>query len=152
PRRAAVLAAEQHTGVALEIGAGRHPDRPRITGDLTDVAAVGLVLVVQRLQARARPVPALVRAAEQAGASDGQHGARPPPPDDHAVHVHGVVVHVLAVAHVLPVLAAVQTADDAADLDGAIDLVGVGGIRRQLQYALGRIGSGRHAHLRKAHG
>src|SRR6185436_787401 len=95
---------------------------------------------------------ALIRAAEQAGPADGQNRSRPPPPDDHAVHVHGVVVHVLAVTHVLPVLAAVEAADDAADLDGAVELRGVGGIRREPEYALGRIRARRHGDVGEAHG
>src|SRR5207249_6852095 len=37
PARAAVGAAEQDAGVALEIRAGGHPDGLRITRDLTDV-------------------------------------------------------------------------------------------------------------------
>jgi hypothetical protein len=78
--------------------------------------------------------------------------ARAPAADEHAVHVHGVVVHVLAVAQVLPVLAAVEAADDAADLDGAVDLVAVRGIDGQLEHALGRVGPGRHGHLGEAHG
>src|SRR4029079_8011196 len=92
-----------------------------------DVAAVRLALGIEGLQPRAGPVGARIRAAEEPGAADGEDAAPPPAADQHAVHVHGVVVHVLAVAHVLPVLAAVEAADDTADLDGAIDLVGLGG-------------------------
>jgi len=73
-------------------------------------------------------VRALVRAAEQASAADRKDGPRTPAPDEHAVHIHGVVVHVLPMAHVLPVLTAVEATDDAADFDGAIDFVGIGGI------------------------
>src|SRR2546426_9114165 len=117
PAGAAVLAAEERAEVALEVRAGGDPDGPRIAGDFVDVAAVGLALGIQRLEPRARPVLALIRAAEEAGAADREDRARPPASDQHAVHVHRIVVHVLAVAHVLPVLAAVEAADDAADLD-----------------------------------
>src|SRR5919198_25524 len=139
PAGAAVLAAEERAEVALEIRAGGDPEGPRIAGDFMDVATVGLALGIQRLESRARPVLALVGAAEEAGAADREDRPRPPAPDQHAVHVHRVVVHVLAVAHVLPVLAAVEAADDAADLDRAVELVGVRGIRGQLEHALGGI-------------
>src|SRR4030095_3612463 len=117
PAHAAVLAAEQRAEVALEVGARRDPDRLGIAGHLADVPAVGLVLHVQRLEPGAGPVPALIHADEEAGTTDCEHRARPPPPDEHAVHVHRVIVQVLAVAHVLPVLAAVEAPDDAAHLD-----------------------------------
>src|SRR5437867_2270474 len=80
-----------------------------------------------------------VRAAEQTGATDREDLAGAPAPDEDAVHVHGVVVHVLSVAHVVPVLAAVEAADHAADFDRAIDLVGVGRTGGELQDTLGRI-------------
>src|SRR2546421_12508599 len=152
PARAAVLAAEQRTELAREIRAGGHPDRLRITRHFTDVTAVRLALGVQRLEPGARPVLAPVRAAEQARAAYGEEHPRPPPSDGHAVHLHRVVVDVLAVAHVLPVLTAVEAADDAADLDGAVQLAGVGGIGGQLQDALGRVGPGRDADLGEANG
>src|SRR5207249_10289981 len=100
--------------------------------DLADITAVGVALGIQRLQPGAGPVLAVVRAAEQAGAADGEDHSRTPASDQHAMHVYRVVVHVLPMAHVLPVHAAVETADDAADLDGAVDLIGVGGIIRSL--------------------
>src|SRR5438045_9782881 len=56
PARAAVLAAEERAEVALEVRAAGHPDRPRLPGDLADVAAVRLALGIQRLEAMARPV------------------------------------------------------------------------------------------------
>src|SRR5215470_18122029 len=63
PGGATVLAAEQNAELALEARAGRHPDGPRIAGDLTDVAAVGLPLGVQRLEPSAGPVLAAICAA-----------------------------------------------------------------------------------------
>src|SRR5882672_10597907 len=150
--RAAVLAAEERAKVTLEVCATGHPDRPRLPGDLADVAAVRLALRIQRLEASARPVAARIRAAEEAGAPDGEDHPRPPAADEDAVHVHGIVVDVLAVAHVFPVLAAVETADDTADLDGAVELAGVGGIGGQPQHALGRVGAGRDADFGEAHG
>src|SRR5437762_3255671 len=118
PARAAVLAAEQDADVALEPRAGGQPDGLGIAWDLADVTTIRLTLRVQRLEPRARPVRALVRAGEESGAADRQHGSRTPAPDEDAVHVDGVVVDVLAVAHVRPVLATVETANDAADFDG----------------------------------
>src|SRR5262245_703178 len=152
PARAAVRAAEERADFALEVRATGHPDGLRIAGDLSDVAAIRLPLRIQRLEPRARPVLALVRAGEQAGAPDGEHGSWTPSPDQHAVHVHGVVVHVLAVAHVLPVLATVEAADDAAHFDGAVELARIGGIRGQLQDSLGGIGAGRHRDFGEADG
>src|SRR5918996_842737 len=95
------------------------------------------------------PGPALVRAAEQASPADGQDCPRSPAPDEHAVHIHGVVVHVLAMAHVLPMLAAVEATDDTANFDSAIDLIGIGGIGSQRENALGRVGPGSHADFRE---
>src|SRR5215831_18054041 len=66
------------------------------------------------------------------------------------MHVNGVVVHVLPVAHVLPVLAAVEAADDPADFDSAVDLVGVGGIGGEPQDAFRRVGPRGHSDLREA--
>src|SRR5438105_9523435 len=47
PARAAVLAAEEHADVALEIRAGGQPDRLRIARRLANVAAVGLALRIE---------------------------------------------------------------------------------------------------------
>src|SRR2546426_6166658 len=123
PAQAAVLAAEQDADVALEIRTCGHPDGLRITRDLADITAVGLSLGIQRLEPGAGPVLAPVRAAEQAGAADSKDHSRTPAPDQHAVHVHGVVVHVLPMTHVLPVLAALEATDDTSHFDGALDLI-----------------------------
>src|SRR5918996_3037123 len=151
PARAAVPAAEQHADVALEIRPRGHPDGLRITWDFADIAAIGLSLGVQRFEPGAGPVPALVRAAEQASPADGQDRPRSPAPDEHAVHIHGVVVHVLAMAHILPMLAAVEATDATADFDSAIDLIGIGGIGSQRENTLGRVGPGSHADFRETH-
>jgi hypothetical protein len=95
---------------------------PGIAGDLGDVAAIGLSLGIQRLQPGAAPVLAPIRAAEQARPADCEDRSRTPAPDQRVVQVNGVVVHVLTVAYVLPVLAAVEAADDAADFDRTIKL------------------------------
>src|SRR5438132_5261658 len=142
PARAAVSAAEQDADVALETSPGCHPDGLRIAWHLANITAVGLPLGIQRLEPGAGPVRALVRAAEQAGAADGKNRPRTPAPDEHAVHIDGVIVHVLAMAHVLPVLTAVEAPDDTADFDGAIDFIGIGRIDGQLQDTLGRVGAG----------
>src|SRR5437899_4348005 len=152
PAQAAVLAAEQDADVALEIRTCGHPDGLRIPRDLADITAVGLSLGIQRLEPRAGPVLALVRAAEQAGAADGKDHPRTPAPDQHAVHIHGVIVQVLPMAHVLPVLAAVQATNDTSNFDGAINLTGIGGIGGQLQDSLGRVGPGGHGYLGEADG
>src|SRR5262249_41628264 len=131
-------------------GATRHPDRLRITGDFADIATIRLALRIQRLESGARPVAALIRAREQAGAADREHGPRAPAPDEDAVHIDGVVVDVLAVAHVVPMLAAVETPNDAADFDRAIELIGIRGIDADLQHALGRVGARRHRDFREA--
>ena len=68
------------------------------------------------------------------------------------MHVHGIIVHVVTVTHVLPVLATVEATDDAADFDGTIDLVGVSGIGGQLQNTLGRVGSRGYSYFWEAHG
>src|SRR5712691_2789431 len=152
PAQAAVLAAEQNADVALEIRTGGDPDGLRITRDLADITAVGLSFGIQRLEPGAGPVLSPVRAAEQAGAADGKDHPRTPAPDQHAVHVHGVIVQVLPMAHVLPVLAAVQATNDASNFDGAINLTGIGGIGGQLQDSLGRVGPGGHGYLGEADG
>src|SRR4029077_16534426 len=97
----------------------------RIARNLADVAAVRLAFGIEGLEPGAGPVGAPVRAAEQAGAADREDGARTQARHEHTVHVHGVVVDVLAVAHVLPVLSVVEATDDAAHLDRAVDLARV---------------------------
>src|SRR6266436_2866751 len=141
PAQAAVLAAEQNADVALEIRTCGHPDGLRITRGLADIAAVGLSLGIQRLEPGAGPVLSPVRAAEEAGAADGKDHPRTPAPDQHAVHIHGVIVQVLPMAHILPARAAIEAADDTADLDGPVDLLGVGGV-----------GPGGHGDFREADG
>src|SRR5713101_5072654 len=149
---ATVLAAEQDADVALEIRTCGHADGLRITGDLADITAVGLSLGIQRFEPGAGPVLAPVRAAEEAGAADGKDHPRTPAPDQHAVHIHGVIVQVLPMTHVLPVLAAVEAADDTPDFDGAVDLTGIGWIGGQLQDTFGRVGPGGHGYLWEADG
>src|SRR2546426_5947272 len=150
PAQAAVLAAEQNADVALEIRTGGDPDGLRITRDLADITAVGLSLGIQRLEPGAGPVLSPVRAIEQAGAADSKDHPRTPAPDQHTVRVHGVVVHVLPMTHVLPVLAAVEATDDTSDFDGAVDLIGIGWMNGQLQDTFGRVGPGGHGHFREA--
>src|SRR5207247_1994167 len=126
PVQAAVGATEQHTGVALEIRPSGHPDGLRVARDLTDITAVGLPFGIQGLQAGGGPVLPVVGAAEEASAGNGKDRPRTPAAHEDAVHVHGIIVQVVPVAHVLPVLTTVEAADDAADLDGSVEFVGVG--------------------------
>src|SRR5262249_31382081 len=152
PGGTTVRAAVQRADVALEVRAGGDPDGLRIAGHLADVATVGLPLGVERLEPRAGPVLASIGAGEEAGARDGEHGARPPPSDEDAVPVHGVVLHVLAVAHVPPSAAAVEAADDAAALDRPVDLPGIGRIDGELEHALGRVRPRPDGHVGEADG
>src|SRR5271167_4667942 len=99
----------------------------RVTRDLADVAAVDLSLDVQRLQRHVIPVVAAVGAAPHAGASDAEYRAWPPATGQDTVHVDHVVVDVLAVAQILPMLAAIGRTDRATDLDGAIKVIGLAG-------------------------
>src|SRR5262249_35791393 len=151
PGRAAVRAAEQGAELALEVRAAGHPDGLGIARDLADVTAIRLALRVERLEPRARPVLALIGAAEEAGAADGEDQPRTPASARPAVQVDGGVGYVLTVAHVVPLLAAVETADDAAGLDRAVELARIDGIRCQLQHSLGRIRPGRHGNFGEAH-
>src|SRR5262249_23562027 len=117
PGHAAVGATEQYPSVALEIRPSGYPDGLRVARHLTDIPAVGLALGIQRLQTGSRPVPPVIGAAEEASAGNGKDRSRTPASHEDAVHVDGIIVHVVPVAHVLPVLAAVEAADDAADFD-----------------------------------
>src|ERR1700680_3710664 len=100
---------------------------PRVAGHLADVAAVDLSLGVERFQRNMAPVVAAIGAAEHPGAGDTEYGAWPPAAGKDAVHVDHVVVDVLAVAQILPVLAAIGRADRAADLDPGVERVGLAG-------------------------
>src|SRR3954447_2227586 len=97
------------------------------------------------------PVVAVVVAAEHAGAGDADHRARPPATGQDAVHIDGIVVQVLAVAEVFPMLAAIDRADRAADLDRAVENVGLAGAGVHLQDALRRVGARSRGDLREAH-
>src|SRR5262245_8785319 len=79
PAGAAVLAAEQHADLALEIRARGHPDRLRVAGSLADVAAIGLPVGVQGLEPRAGPVLAAVGARDPARAAHREDLAGSPP-------------------------------------------------------------------------
>src|SRR5207245_6599038 len=98
-----------------ELAARALLDGLRVARSLADIAPVYRPVGIERLEPRAGPVLAPFRAAEQAGSTDREDLAGAPAPDEDAVHVHGVVVHVLSVAHVVPVLAAVEAADHAPD-------------------------------------
>ncbi len=62
---------------------------------------------------------ALVFAPEHPGPADAQNISGAEAAGQDAVHVHRVVVYVLAVAKVFPMFAAIPGADDTAHLDGA---------------------------------
>ena len=59
----------------------------------------------------------------------------------------GVVVDVLAVAQLLPVFAAVLAANNSADLNGAVQLIGVGRNAGNLQHPFGQVGAGSYRDL-----
>jgi hypothetical protein len=151
PAVATIAAAQQYAEVADKTRAGRAPQMPRVARHLADVAAVDLPLHVERLQRHMRPVVAAVGAAPHPGAGDAEHRPRPPAARQHAVHVDHVVVDVLAVAEVLPMLAAIGRADRAADLDRTVKMVGLAGAGVEHQHALCRVGAGRGGDVRKAH-
>ena len=46
----------------------------------------------------------LVSAAKQASTGNGENGPRAPAANQHAVHVHRIIVQIMPVAHVVPVL------------------------------------------------
>src|SRR5262249_53545549 len=129
-----------------------HPDGLGIARDLANVAAVRLPLRVQGLEPPAGPVLAPIRAGEETGAADRHDRPGAPAPDQDVVHVHGIVVDVLPVAHICPVLAPGEAPDDPADLDGPVDLVRVERIDGESEDALGGIGPGTHGDIRKANG
>src|SRR6266851_5462068 len=150
PAVAAVAAVQQHADLALEAAARRHPQLARSARHRADVAAVDLPLGVERLQRHVPPVVAAVGAGEHAGPADAEDGARPPAADQDRVHVDGVVVQVLAVAQILPMLAAVGRADGAADLDRTVEQLALAGAGVEPQHALGRVGTRCRRDLREA--
>ena len=62
----------------------------------------------------------LVGAAEQTGTGNGEDRPWAPAADQHTVHVHRIIVQVVTMAHVVPVLATVETTDDTANFDSTI--------------------------------
>ena len=64
-----------------------------------------------------------VVAAEHPRAADAKHNAGAPAACEHTMHIDRIVVDIITVAEVFPCFATVFRADDAADLDGAIQQV-----------------------------
>src|SRR5271154_4636598 len=123
----------------------------RVARDLADVAAVDLSLDVQRLQRHVIPVVAAVGAAPHAGASDAEYRAWPPATGQDTVHVDHVVVDVLAVAQILPMLAAISRADSATDLDRTAQVLGLDDASVENQHPLRRVGVRRRSDVGEAH-
>ncbi len=151
PAVAAVGALQQHADIALEAGTRRDPELARIARDLADVAAIDLPLWVHRLERHGPPVVAAIGAVEHAGPADRIDRVRPPAAGQHAVHVDGVVVDVLAVAQIFPMLAAIGRAQGAADLDRGVEQLGLGGAGVHLQHPLCRVRARSRGDLREAH-
>src|SRR5437764_1967188 len=94
---------------------------------------------------------AAIGAAEHSGTSNREHRSWPPAAGKDTVHVDHIVVDVLAVAQILPMLAAVGRADRAADFDRAVEAIGLAGAGIEHQNALRRVGAGCGRDLGKAH-
>src|SRR5882724_8000175 len=148
PALAAVLAGEHFAAAG---GAEHAPGLTRIEGEREHR---GLRL---HAHVHATPAHAAVLASEQHADLALKRGARGHPD---RLRVAGSLADIAAVGLSVriqgleppagPVLAAVGAAEQAAAVDGAVDLVGVGGIGGQLQDALGRVRSGSDGDLREA--
>src|SRR6266478_5992837 len=125
PAVATVAAVQQYSDLALEAAARRYPQLAWSARHRADVAAVYLPLGIERLQRHVPPMVTAIGAGEHTGPANAEDRARPPAADQDAVHVDGVVVQILAVAQILPMLAAVGRANGAADLDSAIEQIGL---------------------------
>src|SRR5437868_14627141 len=102
PAVAAVGALQQYADIALEAGSRRHPELARIARNFADITAIYLAFGVELVERHGPPVIAAVGAVEHAGPADRVDRVRSPAAGQHAVHVDGVVVDVLAVAQILP--------------------------------------------------
>src|SRR6516225_276600 len=94
---------------------------------------------------------AAVGAVKHARPANAINRAWSPTADQHAMHVDGVIVEVLAVAQVLPMLTTVSRTDRAADLDRTIEEFGLAGAGVHHQHPLCRIGARRSGDFGKAH-
>ncbi len=83
------------------------------------------------------PVVAAIWAAPHADAADGEDGAWLRRADGDPVHIHRVIVDVVALADALPLFAAIQATQEPPDLDRGIEFCGVGGIDRDAEDTLG---------------
>ena len=97
------------------------------------------------------PVVAAIDTAEHAGARNTEHGAWSPAAGEDAVHVNHIIVDVLAVAQILPMLAAVGRADRTANLDGTVEVRRLAGAGVEHQHAFRGVGAGRGRDLGEAH-
>src|SRR5262249_21733917 len=122
--------------VAVESGPAAEIEGVGLVGRNDQVAAIGLALA-ERGHAHVAPVRAAVLAAEHADAGDGVDHARMAATHDDAVQIDGIVDDIEAVADAGPGLAAVEAAQDAADLDAGVDLVRVRRVDRHAGHALG---------------
>src|SRR6266511_3054571 len=83
------------------------------------------------------PVFAAIWATPHADAADGEDGAWERRTDGDPVHIHRVIVDVMALADALPLFSAIQAAQQPSYLDGGIEFCGVGGIDRDVEDTLG---------------
>src|SRR6266851_1158112 len=129
---------------------GSRPVFSLLAGKADSAAREGVDLGPARRRLVGDPALAAVGAREHAGPADAEDGTRPPAADQDRVHVDGIVVQVLAVAQILPMLAAVGRADGAADLDRTIEELRLAGAGVEPQHALGRVGTRCRRDLREA--
>jgi hypothetical protein len=92
PGLAPIRASLQNAKITLEIQSSGHPKLSRIAGHLVNIAAIDLALGIDRLQRHVAPVISPVRAVEHTGSPDPDHRIRPPPANQHTVHVHRIVI------------------------------------------------------------
>jgi len=97
----------------------RHPYIPGVSRRFTNGPAVSLALLVEGVNLDAVPMVALVFAPEHAGPADAENIPWAKAARQDTVHIHRVVVHVLAVTEVFPVFATVLGANDSTHFDGA---------------------------------
>ena len=151
PAVAAIGTVEQYPDITLESGARGNPQFARRARHLTNVTAVNLPFGIERLERHMPPVIAAIGTLEHARTAYTVDGIRPPAAGQHAVHIDGIIIHVLAVTEVLPVLTPIDRAQRATHFDSGVDELGLGGAGVQHQDSLCRIGTRRRRDFRETH-